>query len=240
MAKNSPLDQLELDILDESVTTQKLLKLVVVIGGRAFSEPLRQWALNELRGYEGPIEEIPSYRIVVAPIQGDSRSSYWIGRGETISALELPDFAQDLISEQLPIRFGVAKIQNLIDTADDKRKVKVSLPGGAELARTMTYERREQGVIVESLYWAVHVSALQDILEQVRNRLLEFIAELRATATPGTVDPTVEQVHTAVQNIHITVGDNSPVNLNAPITPEKKSARVRIPSISRRSRFFGA
>ncbi|MER6239756.1 hypothetical protein ABT185_27470 [Streptomyces clavifer] len=235
MSKESPLDRLEQDILDESISTTKLLRLFIVIGGRAFSEPLRKWAMNELRGYNGPSEEIPDYRTIGAPIQADSRSPFWQARAETISALDLPEIARETISQEIPVRFSVAKIQSLLDGRNSTEPIKLSLPGGPELCRLMSYEpgRREQQVIVESLYWAVHTASLQDILEQARNRLLDFTAELRSSMTPGLEDPTVEQVHTAVQSINITVGDNSPVTLTAPITNERKDMPVRIPLISR-------
>ncbi|MFG2882338.1 hypothetical protein ACGFYV_08440 [Streptomyces sp. NPDC048297] len=234
MGKRSPIDQLEQDILDESISTQKILRLFIVIGGRAFSEPLRKWAMNELQGYNGPSESIPEYRIIGAPIQADSRSPFWEAKGQTISTLDLPEVARGEISQELPIRFSIAKIQSLLSGADLAEPIKLSLPGGAELCRLMSYEpdRRERRVMVESLYWAVHGSSLQDILDQVRNRLLEFSAELRSNMTPGREDPTVEQVHTAIQNINITVGDNSPVNLAAPIRAERKDMPVEIPLLS--------
>jgi hypothetical protein len=240
MHRRSTLDQLEQDIMDESISTQKLLQLFIVIGGRAFSEPLRKWAMNELQGYNGPSEEIPGYRVIGAPIQADARSSFWKAKGETISALDLPEVARGKITEELPIRFSIAKIQSLLASATADKPITLSLPGSAELARLMSFdvERRNRGVLVESLYWAVHSSALQDILDQVRNRLLEFSAELRANMTPGLEDPTVEQVHTAVQNINITVGDNSPVSLSAPIFTDRKDLPVKIPLVSRYRGMF--
>ncbi|MFE0693913.1 hypothetical protein [Streptomyces sp. NPDC058869] len=240
MSKRWPLDQLEQDILDESISTQKLLRLFIVLGGRAFSDPLRKWAMNELQGYNGPSSEIPGYRTVGAPIQADSRSPFWQARGETISSLDLPEIARAKITEELPIRFSIAKIQSLMNERKPTDPIKLSLPGGPELCRLMSFDpdRRERSVIVESLYWAIHLSSLQNILDQVRNRLLDFSAELRSNMTPGLRDPTVGQVHAAVQNIHISVGNNSPVNLTAPIYSERKDMPVRIPLLSRYSRLF--
>ncbi|MFE7358787.1 hypothetical protein ACFU8Q_38310 [Streptomyces sp. NPDC057543] len=201
--------------------------------GPAFSEPLRTWAMHELRGYNGPLEELPSYRTIAAPLQVDARSAFWEARGETISALDLPEVARNLVTEELPIRFSVSKIQTLVAEQDPHEPLKLSLPGAAELARMMTYEQQHRGVVVETVYWAAHVSALHDVLEQMRNRMLEFVAELRSAMAPGKQEPTVEQVHRAAQNIHITVGDHSPVTLTAPLSYERQSATVGIPSIPR-------
>ncbi|MFJ3825582.1 AbiTii domain-containing protein [Streptomyces nodosus] len=227
MSKQPPLDKFEQDVLDESVPIQQLLRLVIVLGGRAFSEPLRSWARNELQGYLSPDAPLPTYRTIIAPLQADSHSRFWQGRNETISVLDLPEIAHDLISEQLPVTFSVGKIQNLIAGQDSHTPLKLGLPGSAELARLMTSERSGHGVVVERIYWSVHVSALHDILEQVRNRLLEFVAELRATMEPGEQEPTVGQVHQAVQTINITVGDYSPVHVTA---PHRHSATVSFPT----------
>ncbi|MEE1751177.1 hypothetical protein [Streptomyces sp. SP18CS02] len=88
----------------------------------------------------------------------------------------------------------------------------------------LTSKKPSTGFIVP---WSVHASALYDILEQVRNRLLEFVAELRATLEPGEQEPTVGQVHQAVQTINITVGDYSPVHV---IAPHRRSAPVSFPT----------
>ncbi|MFD5341925.1 AbiTii domain-containing protein [Streptomyces hawaiiensis] len=91
---------------------------MIVLGGRAFSEPLRSWARNELQGYPSPDAPLPTYRTITAPLQADSHSRFWQGCNETISALDLPEIAHDLISERLPVTFSVGKIQNLIAGQD--------------------------------------------------------------------------------------------------------------------------
>jgi hypothetical protein len=231
--KKTPLERFELDVLDEAIPIQKLLRLVLVIGGRAFSEPLRNWATQELRGYDGPLGDLPTYRKIHAPLQVDSRSAFWQARGETVSALDLPGVAAETVSEEFAVRFSVSKIQALIAGQSAGKPLKVGLPGAAELARMMSYDRQSRGILVESVYWSVHASAFSDILEQVRNRLLEFVAELRSNMLPGEFEPTVEQVHRAVQNIHITVGDNSSVSVSAPVSYSVQGVKVHIPFVSR-------
>ncbi len=86
-------------------------------------------------------------------------------RNQIISVFDLPKFAQEDLDEVFPVRYSVAKIQSLITGHGENETIKLQLPAAPELARVMSYERRDERVIVESLYWAVHVSALQDILE---------------------------------------------------------------------------
>jgi hypothetical protein len=149
-------------------------------------------------------------------MRADARSVAWQIKGETITKYELPEFAPEYYSEEVPIPFGVGKIEAMIARTTPDEPLRLSPPGAAELARFMTYERRDRGIVIEAVYWAVDVSVLQDVLDQVRTRLTQFVAELRNVMPAGESAPTPEQVHRAVQSIHITAGDYSPVNLTAP------------------------
>lgn len=194
-----------------------VLRQVLVIGGHASSQPLRTWALQELHGYASSEAELPDYRKGYAPMRTDARSVAWQLRGETITKYELPEFARDYYSEEVPIPFGVGKIEAMIARTAPDEPIRLSPPGAAELARFMTYDRRDRGIVVEAVYWALDVSVLQDVLDQVRTRLTQFVAELRDVMPAGESDPTPEQVHKAVQSIQISAGDNSPINLTAPV-----------------------
>lgn len=235
-----PVEQLEQGVLDDTVPLVGLLRLALVIGGHAASQPLKQWALNELEGYGGkPASSVPDYRRPRAPIQADSHSLTWQRHGETISALHLPEITRGKINEEVTITFGVGQLQNLIDRTPPGQAVHLSLPGAAELRTLMSVmdSYRSRAVIIDDLYWAVSPSALHDILDQVRTRLTQFVAELRSTMPTGSGTPTPEQVHRAVQNINITTGDNSPVTLTAPLAHADHGATASA-SIGGRQRWW--
>jgi hypothetical protein len=222
------LDLLEQGVLDESAPLKTLLRQVIVIGGHAASEPLRTWALRELQGYTDPTVELPDYRLLPALIQADGRSVAWTVKQQILSVLDLPEVARGVVKEEMPMAYGVGKIEAVISSTDPTEPVKFSPPGAPELARMMSYERRQQGVLVESVYWSVHVSALQDVLDQVRTRLAQFVAELRATMPAGAAEPTPEQVRQVVQQIiTINAGNHSPVTVHAPVAyAEQDSAAI--------------
>ncbi|MEV5783762.1 hypothetical protein [Streptomyces sp. NPDC052287] len=212
-----PLDQLEKGVLDDTAPLAGLLRHALIIGGHASSQPLRQWALGELNGYARSDAEVPDYRHVPAPIQADSVSPAWQRKGERISVLHLPEPARDVIKEEVPIPWGVGYLENLIARTPPDQHVKIDLPGGAELRVLMSAKYRERGISIEALYWSISVSALHDIVDQVRTRLTQFVAELRSTMPAGSHTPTPEQVFRAVQSVNITTGNNSPVTLTAPV-----------------------
>lgn len=64
------LQQIERDLLDDKPRAGVLPK-VVMLGGKADSGELRDWASRELHGYEGTDVVIPDYRRVGALIKLD-------------------------------------------------------------------------------------------------------------------------------------------------------------------------
>ncbi|MFF8696707.1 hypothetical protein ACF08W_31280 [Streptomyces sp. NPDC015144] len=225
---HQPLDQLEKGVLDDTAPLAGLLRHALIIGGHASSHPLRQWALSELNGYARTDAEIPDYRRVPAPIQADSISPAWQRKGERISVLHLPETARDVIKEEVPIPWGVGYLENLISRTPTGEHLKIDLPGGAELRVLMSAKYRERGISIEALYWSVSVSALHDIVDQVRTRLTQFVAELRSAMPAGSHAPTPEQVHHAVQSINIITGDHSPVTLTAPVAYAETGATAAV------------
>jgi len=223
----SLLDRLEQGLLDEAVSLKTLLHTIQLIGGRASSSTLQEWALLELQGYYDPQHELPSYRLVPAQIQADWRTIAWQATQQPISVLELPKAAQNVITEQAPIAAGVGQIETMVSGAQPGEAIKLALPGAQELARIMSYERRDRRMVIDAVYWAVHPSALQDVLDQVRTRLVQFVAELRSAMPLDAGDPTAEQVNRVVQHIWVLTGNNSPVTVTAPFANAEQGGSAR-------------
>lgn len=210
---------------DGSISLADLLRRVLIVGGRASSEPLPTWATRELRGYGGEAE-LPDYRVVPAQLPLDGISGRYQVTGEAISILDLPEGAQAHIREEAPFPSSVGEIEAVIKGCEPGQPVKMLLPGAAELARLMTWKQQQSNrfASVQVVYWAVSVSAVQGVLDQIRTRLTEFVAEVRAAMPPGEHEPTAAQVQRAVQNIWINTGDNSPVNLTVPFASAQANA----------------
>lgn len=217
MGNPSLLDRLEAGLLDEATSLKTLLRTVQFIGGRASSSTLQDWTRLELEGYYDSDDDLPGYRMIPAQIHVDGRTAAWQMTQHSISVLELPKVTQGVITERAPIATGIGQVENMVSNAQSGEAIKLALPGAAEISRMMSYERRSRGMVIDAVYWAVHPSALQDVLDQVRNRLVRFVAELRSTMPAGADDPTAKQVDRVVQNIWVVAGNNSPVTLAAPL-----------------------
>jgi hypothetical protein len=220
MADLSGIDRLENDVLDDSVPLATLLRQVIILGGRSSSEPLRLWAQQELRGYDDPESNVPGYRIIAGQLKADITSGSQINNGYEISTYDLPEELRGAVKNDIPIRWSIGEIHATVQSKPGShiRLGGINMP---EIARiTTTHQRKLQGnplLSINSIYWSVSTSTLAGILDQVRTRLAEFVAEIRASMPDGATEPTSEQIRHAVSIINITTGDNSPVRLAAPI-----------------------
>jgi len=91
------------------------LRKCIVIGGQAGSAELRDWATNELRGYDGD-DDLPEPRILVAPILVDAMKGNVDISRQRIAPLTLADFVQER-SARRRFRSGVGEIEALVRQA---------------------------------------------------------------------------------------------------------------------------
>lgn len=190
------LDEIESAVLtDEPLAT--ILRKCVVLGGRAGSASLRDWATRELRGYPKGTD-LPEYRQIGAAIFLDGIAGNTQIRGQRIGVHNLPDFAQESIKESVSLAAGVGELEALVERAEDN-SVKLSLPGAAELAVFMNREAGDPYQTVMALYWKVHTASIVGVLDHVRTTLAELIGEMRAGTPEGESVPTGEVADQAVQ-----------------------------------------
>lgn len=218
--------QVERDLVDEK-PLETILRKLILLGGNAGSPELREWAGAELRGYANG-EELPPYRNVNAPIQIDGAAPGAIVRHQTISSMALPDFARDQIDELVPLRMGVREIQTMVSRANAKDGVVKLQPAGASLVVDYMNRTGQMTGHIESLYWSVSVVALDGVLDQIRTRLAELIAELRSSTPIG--QPWPSPMHTANAVQLVINGRGNRVN----IAQASDNSSIATPAQSRR------
>jgi hypothetical protein len=200
---DSLVDQIERDVLDESVSVAAALRKCVALGGRSGSEALRDWAIRELEGYHG-VEEVPDYRIVAAPINVDGIAGNYKVTGQAFPPSGLPEFVRGDIKERVIFRYGIGQIEELSALPE----IKIGLPGGGDLVRLMNQETTNRFQHIDSLYWSVSPALVRGILDQVRTALTKLVAELRVTTPTGDVPS--EAAATQAMNFVVT-GDRNTV-----------------------------
>jgi hypothetical protein len=186
--------QIERDVLDDSVPLAATLRKCIALGGKSGSEQLRDWAARELQGYYGDDVELPSYRIINAPLMVDGVAGNHQVTHQQIPPSSLPDFAQDHISERLELHQGVGDLQALIG----QDQIKLQPPMAADLARIMNSDTGPYQHII-SLYWSVSPAAIVGVLDQIRTALTQLVAEITAAMPAGQGLPSAAAADNAVQ-----------------------------------------
>lgn len=229
------LEEIQRDAIDGKVSVADTLRKLVALGGQVGSAELREWASSELRGYsDGPAAEVPNYRRVPAPLQLDGASATHLITGQSLSTWQLPEGIRDHIKEEVTITQSVGEIESMARQAErGDGALKLALPGGQDIVVLMNSESVDQFSRVERIYWSVSSVTLAGIVEQIRNRLVELVAELRA-GTPSADLPSPE---IADQAVHVVVyGKGNRINIaSAPSTGDGTNEAQLTPSPDRMS-----
>ena len=208
------LDQIEQDALDSTTNLADALRKCIALGSRAGSEELRGWARRELDGYVGAGDRVPEYRKVVAPIVIDAFTQGGRIERQPVTVFDLPDVVRKSgITEELTLRDGVGTLETMkADGFAKHEAIRLGLPESPIIAKLMNDHLRGTGQYVERVYWNVSPIAIDGVLDQIRTRLVDLVAEIRATEG-NTATPSAEAVENAV---HVVVyGDKSRVNVRA-------------------------
>jgi hypothetical protein len=178
------IDEIEREALDASIPVSSPLRKLVALGGQAGSRDLREWAGLELRGYYGTDVELPEYRKPGATLRIDGATFNALITGQLISPSALPDPVNKHIDEQVPLNGGVAEIEAMIANAkgQESREIKLTLPMAQDVVRLMNHEIQQRGDVdrVTAIYWSLSHVTLEGVLDQIRTRLVELVAEMRA------------------------------------------------------------
>lgn len=204
------LAQIEAGVLgDEPLPS--LLQKCIVLGGRAGSEKMRDWARRELSGYPG-IEDLPSYRVLHAQVKLTLTNLMGYQATTTsFSTAQLPDRFSEFLKEKgtplesVPMNSGIGELDALANSGKDEHTL---LPWWADTLLPLLNERYvdQSTTRVRDVYWALSNATLKGLLVQVRTNLAELVGELLAL-TPDDRQPTKEAADAVT--VFIITGDRN-------------------------------
>lgn len=167
------IQELQDDILDPKTSLSSVLRRAKVLAFDLKNEEFKKWVDNELNGYSNE-NEIPDYRKTLAYNFGHFIDSF--GRqikNAPIPTLNLPEpfkkFAEDLVFYN-----GVRALESLIEDNSDKN----SILWPADMVAIVSDKIYEDMVCI-SAWKSISRSKVEQILDTVRNRLLNVVLELR-------------------------------------------------------------
>ena len=189
--------------VDANVPIANVLRKCAILGAQLKNNDLRDWALQELNGYKTD-SDVPEYRTVMAPLTGDFAGPFQSGcTNVPIPAMLLPKKLQDRArTARFPA--GVASLESLLES-EGGEYVTVSWSGDW-IAWIQSEGKGKFDMTLLAARQVVGLSAIVDMIETVRNRVLEFclrleeeMPELMADDNPSPTDA-VEAKATQVYN----------------------------------------
>ena len=156
------LRSIEDDLLDQAVTTTSILQKVIILGGRAGSVALRDWARKELHGYGGE-DDVPSYRTVNAVIQMDYVNGSMHATGQTIGCEDLPDAVTEKgYDNTITFVQGIAELEAM---AASNGPSKFSRSGNSMIIKMMESKLRGNNPFLQitGLYWVVSSASITGV-----------------------------------------------------------------------------
>ncbi|MEU0678075.1 hypothetical protein ABZ330_35490 [Streptomyces sp. NPDC006172] len=190
-------------------------------------EELRTWALKQLTRY-GSGEELPLFREVAASLEvtvQPHRGRRRLEDSRQISPHQIPQELRDCgFSHLAPIRHGVGEIEALIAMG---WPVEITLPGAVEYTEQVTDSFGDDSNVL-SLHWRVPVTTLRQVLDRIRTRLTQFVAEVRAAMPEGQHRPNPAQIGSAARNTFSFSGGSGTTVIN--IAADGGTASVNDPA----------
>jgi hypothetical protein len=167
------IQDLQNDILDPKTSLSTILRRAKVLAVTLGNDELKLWVDNELNGYDSR-KEIPDYRCFLGQNLGDFSGAFGSGMTNApIPLAVLPEIVQEYVKE-LHVSQGVRALESLLES-DEKY---FRLPWPADMVAYVQEEIYNKYVCV-SAWRVLGREQVEQVLDTVRNRLLNFILELK-------------------------------------------------------------
>ena len=211
------LDEIQQELTSPSATTANILRKARVLASQLRSVELQRWAKSELDGY-GKNEELPTYRQMHLAAYGTVYEFGGIRRNVPIPTMMLPAELQETLTN-FPVRENVAALEEIIKS--DKENLRTRHPPELTEWLKKHFEPGSAEGLIET-YQPVPKYLYSGILDSIKNRLLEFVLEMKENnVNPGEPNSTVaaqDVVRGAVVN-HI-YGNNNTVAIGDQISQQ--------------------
>jgi hypothetical protein len=99
--------------------------------------------------------------------------------GQQISVVDLPDVVQEAgISDHYTFGNGIGELEELVRRSQERGEpIRIGVPGNDLLAKVLSHQANGH---VDRIYWNVSPIAVHGIVDQVRTRLVELVAQIKA------------------------------------------------------------
>lgn len=145
------------------------------------------WVNNEINGYQDDAE-LPSYRYVNAQVKGNVGNAAYLYPSHPLPTMHLSKMQQKNLHE-LEMKESIGVLENLL--SDNKHGLSRPLP----LEISQLFDKAfSGGYTVQKAWCDIGAGQIDQILIQVRSRLLEFLLELREIIGPEDSEQAVKEI----------------------------------------------
>lgn len=165
------LEQIQNDLLNESLATTNVLRKAKVLSYQLNSTELSEWITNELSGYKS-VDNLPDYRILNTTCIGTWTNGYWQMTNQGVPFHKIDDEELKKFLTTYMVFDGLKTVEQLANSDDLHFQVPNSL------IRWVNNFVSEGGYSFLTLNYAINLHHFSQILDTVKNRLLDFVLEL--------------------------------------------------------------
>jgi hypothetical protein len=169
---------------DESSSTQGALLKAQVLGHRLGNAELSAWVEHELRGYPEDAE-IPPYRRLKLSLRGHVTNGVYHHQNQTLPTQHLKEPLRTNITHK-DVRDSISAIESWRGKDD----ISITIP--AEVYSALS-EPFSETYYVQQAWGKPSVGAVDQILVQVRSRLLEFCLKISDQLPANLTEPEIRQ-----------------------------------------------
>jgi hypothetical protein len=168
------ISDLQRDMLDPKTSLSTILRKAKVLASTLRNEELKKWVENELSGYGDNKEEVPDYRRGQPENLGDFVGGFGARmKNAPIPTLNLPNQIKEFASE-LYIVEGVRTLESHLESDSHN----FFIPWPADLVALLS-NQFYKGYVCLRAWKSFSRGKVEQVLDSVRNRLLNFILELQ-------------------------------------------------------------
>jgi hypothetical protein len=191
---NNILQQIQSDLLDQNAILSNTLRKARVLASQLQSQELSSWVSQELDGYKTD-KELPDYRLIRTRSVGKWTNGAWLvnNRGVRLSDIDDEELRKTLTTFQ--VYDGIRTVEQLA------AKLEYHFIFSPEITSHVNYYVKENGYGFAEIELAIASHDFEQILDTIKNRLLDFILKLDKTWQPNSKPPSNDDLKNLVSMI---------------------------------------
>lgn len=179
------LNQIQADLLDDKVSLSAILRKAKVLASQLGSAELAAWVDQELNGYKDK-SELPDYRILGTQVFGTWTNGYYWYQNRGLPIISIKDDMLRGLLTTFHVLEGIRSVEEYAHTKEWRCHVRPDL---VAWVNSFVNEPGLGGYAYADLFYTLTPHDFEQILDTVRNRLLDFVLKLGKQWTPTTAAP---------------------------------------------------